>query len=239
MHSHPDLYCILVVCSAPNPAHPRSPELPSAAPILLPTTVHALQELRAAQKARALINLQEPFHAKALALLFSPSSPFCIATSNIGSSSSGGWVQGIPASLSLQDLCRFFLEYSDSSVWETVCAAWQQAVDAVCSYLAAKEGLPLHPQQQQPCGANGSSNTHAAAAAATTAAGAGGTTHAPHSFDFTSLMCGRVAGLVRKPVRLSFGLQQLLLGLDAGAGLAAARDYCERAAREFAEQAKG
>jgi hypothetical protein len=53
------------------------------------------------------------------------------------------------------------------------------------------------------------------------------------------LMTGRVAGLVRKPVRLSCGLRQLLLSLDVGAGLAAARDYCERAATEFAENAKG
>jgi hypothetical protein len=60
-----------------------------------------------------------------------------------------------------------------------------------------------------------------------------------YSFSFQSLFEGRVAALVRKPVRLCFGLNKLLLGLDAAAGLAAARDYCERAAREFAEQAKG
>jgi hypothetical protein len=183
------------------------------------------QELRAAQKARALLGLQEPLHARALALLFSTDSPFCLLCHNASSSSSGdgssGAVQGLPpgASVALQDVCRFWLEHSDSSAWPQICSVWQRAVDAVTAWLA----------QQEAGGGGGITQQQQSASAAVSA----------QSFDFAALMGGRVAALVCKPVRLSFGLNRLLLGVDAAAALTAARDYCERAAREFAEQAKG
>lgn len=202
-----------------------------------------MQELRAAQKARALLNLPDPLHARALALLFTPGSPYCLlsnaqgpgglpaaagstgsnaaasaATAATGSSSgNASTVLGVPASLTLRELCRFYTDYADSSAWSSICEIWQVAVDAVCLHLGREEGLLPPPPEQ--------SETTAAVDNV--------------SFRFDALLAGRVAGLVRKPVRLCFGLNQLLLGLDAAAGLAAARDYCERAAREFAEQAKG
>lgn len=225
-----------------------------------------VQELRAAQMARALLNLPDPMHARALALLFTPGSPFCLldgspagsthasttaaaaaggaaAGSSSGSSSAaaagataaGGSscssVLGVPASLTLRELCRFYLDYSDSSVWGSMLEMWQVAVDAVCLHLAREEGLLL----QQP-----STDTQLSSGS-TTAAGqpaASAQEYSPHSFSFEALF-SRVSSLVRKPVRLCFGLHKLLLGVDAAAGLTAARDYCERAAREFAEQAKG
>jgi hypothetical protein len=81
----------------------------------------AFQELRAAQKARALLNLPDPLHARALALLFTPGSPFCLldtsaaaagsggsnAAAASGAGSSGSSVLGVPASLTLRELCRF------------------------------------------------------------------------------------------------------------------------------------
>jgi hypothetical protein len=118
---------------------------------------------------------------------------------------------------------------------------WQIAVDAVCLHLAREEGL-LPPDDSVAAAAAAdkvqdisSSNGSIAASQAPVAT----LQQQQFSFNFEQLLTGRVAGLVRKPVRLSFGLNKLLLGLDAAAGLAAARDYCERAAREFAESAKG
>jgi hypothetical protein len=126
---------------------------------------------------------------------------------------------------------------------------WQVAVDAVCLHLAREDGL-LPPAAADP--AAGTAAAAGSDAAGVTAAAASGSSTGPgaqqqqqqqqqqqFSFSFEQLLNGRVAALVRKPVRLSFGLNKLLLGLDAAAGLAAARDYCERAAREFAESAKG
>jgi len=195
-----------------------------------------LQELRAAQKARALLNLPDPLHCRALALLFTPGSPYCLLDSEGSAvpsstaaatavSSSTSSVLGIPASLTLRELSRFYLAYSDSSAWSSICEIWQVAVDAMCLHLARVEGL-LAPEQ--PAAVMGAAAGPVPAAA-----------EQQFAFSFEGLLTGRVAGLVRKPVRLCFGLNKLLLGLDAAAGLSAARDYCERAAREFAEQAKG
>ncbi|KAF6255279.1 hypothetical protein COO60DRAFT_1702917 [Scenedesmus sp. NREL 46B-D3] len=148
------------------------------------------------------------------------------------SSSAVAAALGSGPGVTLNDLCRFYLAYSDSAAWERICGVWQAAVDALCLQLAREEGSAAAAaaaagDQQQTCSPDGAdaaeSNSSSAAA----------------SFDLGRLMRGRVAGLVRKPVRLSCGLRQLLLSLDVGAGLAAARDYCERAAQEFAENAKG
>ena len=219
-----------------------------------------LQELRAAQMARALLNLPDPMHTRALALLFTPGSPYCMSDSQgavpvgVGSgdstaaaansaSNSSSTVLGVPASLTLRDLCKFYLQCSDSSVWGSICEIWQVAVDAMCLHLAREEGLL--PQEEQPVltvpDQGGSSTTYSSSgqAARPAAPVAAAVAAEQFSFSFESLFEGRVAGLVRKPVRVCFGLNKLLLGLDAAAGLAAARDYCERAAREFAEQAKG
>lgn len=210
-----------------------------SSPVLVYCCEMPLQELRAAQKARALLNLPDPLHCRALALLFTPGSPYCLldsegsaapgstaaATAVSSSSSSTSSVLGIPASLTLRELSRFYLAYSDSSAWSSICEIWQVAVDAMCLHLARAEGL-LAPEQ--PTGAIGGAAGPVPAAA-----------EQQFAFSFEALLTGRVAGLVRKPVRLCFGLNKLLLGLDAAAGLSAARDYCERAAREFAEQAKG
>ena len=128
---------------------------------------------------------------------------------------------------------------------------WQVALDAVCLHLARQEGLLPSEEAAGVAAADagtapsGSGSGAAAAAASSnghtdrTAAATTAAAAQQVSFSFALLLNGRVAGLVRKPVRLSFGLNKLLLGLDAAAGLAAARDYCERAAREFADQAKG
>lgn len=144
-------------------------------------------------------------------------------------------------------LCRFYLDHSDSSAWPEICAMWQLAVDAVCLHLAREDGL-LPPAADSAAAANtaGSDAVAITPTAASDSTGAAAGTQQPQqqqqerfTFSFEQLLNGRVAALVRKPVRLSFGLNKLLLGLDAAAGLAAARDYCERAAREFAESAKG
>jgi hypothetical protein len=140
-------------------------------------------------------------------------------------------------------LFRFYLDYADSSAWGEICVMWQIALDAVCLHLAREEGL-LPPEDTVAAGADKvldiiSSNGSVAAAQGAAAALQQQHQQQQFSFSFEQLLTGRVAGLVRKPVRLSFGLNKLLLGLDAAAGLAAARDYCERAAREFAESAKG
>jgi hypothetical protein len=120
---------------------------------------------------------------------------------------------------------------------------WQIAVDAVCLHLAREEGL-LPPEDPQTAAAAAAAKAQDISSsngsiAASQVAAATVQQQQQFSFSFEQLLTGRVAGLVRKPVRLSFGLNKLLLGLDAAAGLAAARDYCERAAREFAESAKG
>jgi hypothetical protein len=120
---------------------------------------------------------------------------------------------------------------------QTAAAAAAAAAAASCDEGAAQNstgGLSTAPPGVQDT-SSGSSSVAQQAEVAGTAAGA----QQQYSFSFRSLFEGRVAALVRKPVRLCFGLNKLLLGLDAAAGLAAARDYCERAAREFAEQAKG
>lgn len=119
---------------------------------------------------------------------------------------------------------------------------WQVAVDAVCLHLAREDGL-LPPAADSAAGTAGSDAAAVTPTAAGDSMGAGvqqqRRQEQQFSISFEQLLNGRVAALVRKPVRLSFGLNKLLLGLDAAAGLAAARDYCERAAREFAESAKG
>jgi hypothetical protein len=141
-------------------------------------------------------------------------------------------------------LCRFYLDYADSSAWGEICVMWQIALDAVCLHLAREEGL-LPPEDTVAAAADKvldiSSSNGSVAAAQGAAAALQQQQHQQQqfSFSFEQLLTGRVAGLVRKPVRLSFGLNKLLLGLDAAAGLAAVRDYCERAASEFAESAKG
>jgi hypothetical protein len=71
----------------------------------------AAQELRAAQKARALLSLPDPLHARALALLFTPGSPYCLvnnaaAAGSSAAAGSGSTVLGLPASLTLRELCR-------------------------------------------------------------------------------------------------------------------------------------
>jgi hypothetical protein len=153
--------------------------------------------------------------------------------------------------VSLNDLCRFYLAYSNSAAWERICGVWQSAVDAVCLQLAQEEGLAAEPEavagmdathQLPDCsqaGAASSNGNSSGTDADINSNGGSSSSSTASSFDFANLMTGRVAGLVRKPVRLSCGLRQLLLSLDVGAGLAAARDYCERAAKEFAENAKG
>jgi hypothetical protein len=232
------------------------------------------QELRVAQKARALLDLPEPRHAKALALLLNPG-PYSLmpgpsgfnsspaqgsaaaavqgsnsnGTSSTGSSmadpvnssssSSAAAMLGSGLSVTLNDLSRFYLAYSDSAAWERICSVWQAAVDAVCLQLAREDGLVTPP----PAAAaqeslDGVANSNGNSVSENTSSSYSGSS-AAKSFDFAHLMARRVAGLVRKPVRLSCGLRQLLLSLDVGAGLAAARDYCERAAKEFAENANG
>jgi hypothetical protein len=52
-------------------------------------------------------------------------------------------------------------------------------------------------------------------------------------------MAGPVASLSRKPVRVSVALSEVDAAAEAGAALAALRDYFERVAREFAKNAKG
>jgi hypothetical protein len=52
-------------------------------------------------------------------------------------------------------------------------------------------------------------------------------------------MQGAVAALARKPVRVSFEVSKVEVGVEAGAALSALRDYFERLAREFAKNAKG
>jgi hypothetical protein len=249
-----------------------------------------------AQKARALINLPEPQHAKALALLFNPG-PFCLlpaggfggsssssmlataastaglnngggSSGNFGSSatsvlaasgamvstsngsSPGGSSSGAIAGgvLTLNDLFRFYLAYSESSVWDQICAVWQTAVDAICRLMAQQEAVGDDQSMASSNGEGGSSRGNGAAAAlvgssssssSSTGTAAAAAAASVVSFDFRALMCHRVAGLMRKPVRLSFGLNRLQLGLDVEAGLAAAAAYFERAAREFSENAKG
>lgn len=74
----------------------------------------AVQELRAAQKARALLSLPDPLHARALALLFTPGSPYCLLNTPAAAAAAGGsaavgsgsTVLGLPASLTLRELCR-------------------------------------------------------------------------------------------------------------------------------------
>jgi hypothetical protein len=237
-------------------------------------TAAVAQELRIAQKARALLDLPDPRHAKALALLLNPG-PYSLqpgplglnnstghgsaAASTAAASAEGGSLAGLSngsgsgaglgsgLNVSLNDLCRFYLAHSESAAWERICGVWQAAVNAVCLHLAREEGLTSaieaatgvdatqQPLECSPTGAahsNGNSSGNDATISSSSSSAAA-------SFDFAQLMTGRVAGLVRKPVRLSCGLRQLLLSLDVGAGLAAARDYCERAAKEFAENAKG
>ncbi|MEW5318826.1 MAG: hypothetical protein WDW38_010012 [Sanguina aurantia] len=63
--------------------------------------------------------------------------------------------------------------------------------------------------------------------------------HPSQRFSFTSFMDSAVAVLVRKPVRASFTLERLSLGIDAEVALSTLRDYFERLAREFHKKSQG
>jgi hypothetical protein len=145
------------------------------------------------------------------------------------------------------------MECGDSSVWSDVCEVWQRGVDAVCAHLAHQSGRACHtPKHQQQHQAQHQAQQHQAQqqqqrgsapalppTARATAPAAAAAAAAASTLDLVALLHFKVAPLLRKPVRLRFVLQRLLLGLDARAALDAARDFWERAAREAAEQAKG
>lgn len=170
--------------------------------------------------------------------------------------------------LSIRDLCRFYLQYSESSVWNEICDVWQTAVDLVCQQqgqqqqqqqqqLAQDEGQAgSKPMLNQPsnCSNHNTCADHAGIAAEEAPSGSSiqsspnsndtnysnrkGNSNAI-SFNFVDLMTRHVRGLTRKPVRVKCGVHELLLCADLAAALAAVRDFCERSTREWAENAKG
>lgn len=173
-----------------------------------------------------------------------------------------------PRGINISELCRYWGRYSESSIWAQLCEVWQVAVEGLASCIdpeSLKVVGPLGAGQPAVGGSwrnssgggggsgsdiaqnggapsNGVSSTTTASlsaadatpAAAQTAGGAPGA-----SMTFQAMMEGPVATLCRKPIRVSFGLQQVQLGVEVEAALRAVRDYCERVARDFDKDAKG